>query len=232
MEAYVINMESRADRWRGVLDQSSLLGIPFLRIPAEPHGLINWSQERFAPAGVISTWKSHQKAMRTFLESVDSHGLILEDDFVASCNLAELIEKSIFDSNVDFVQLGFLYTSPQQFLAVKFANFLNNAFRLIGLVANLLRFKFPTLANKTVLLETASIPYGLIPNDIRAGGHAYIVSRKFASAAQELNTPVFLSTDGVYMSLGWMRAFRMYRVRLNKVRQSNSQSSVEGRTIN
>jgi hypothetical protein len=78
-------------------------------------------------------------------------------------------------------------------------------------------------------LEQLGVPRKIVMNDIRAGGQAYFVSRNFASAAQSMNTPVFLSTDGLFMALGVSRNFKMARLRRMWISQTNSPSSVTQR---
>jgi hypothetical protein len=84
---------------------------------------------------------------------------------------------------------------------------------------------------RRIVQEQENVPWGVVPNHIRPGGQSYIVSRRFASAALSMNTPTFNTTDAFYMSLGDVRTFRMYRMRKNLIKQSNSPSSVEQRFI-
>jgi hypothetical protein len=111
-------------------------------------------------------------------------------------------------------------------------NLINVFLRFIELTTHLRILRSSKFTGKKLINENHNLPFNLVPYDIRAGAHAYLVSQKFAQSMQLLNSPPFLSTDGLYMALSWNRAFKMYRTRVNFVRQSNSKSSVESRTIN
>jgi GR25 family glycosyltransferase involved in LPS biosynthesis len=225
-------MRSRADRWQEVLKQRNKIDFEIVRIFAVEHDLIDAKTEVFATLPIISIWKSHQTAMQHFLKSKDSHAIILEDDFNLSDNLNLLLKQINLSEDMDFVQLGYLYTSPVQYFSVKTMNFINSILRLLGLLAKLNFIGARFLQDKKLIQDNKNLPFILVPNDIRAGAHAYVISRRFALASQCFNSPVHLSTDGLYMALGWTRTFRMYRMRKNFIKQSKLFSSVTDRTLN
>jgi GR25 family glycosyltransferase involved in LPS biosynthesis len=231
MKAYVINLATRLDRWKSVISQSDRLGMECIRIDAVSISDDSVINQLFVTAGVAATWKSHQRAMYTFLESGDNYGLILEDDFLLEDGYADAIMSPSKSADYDFIQLGYLKTSPFDAIACKSANITDLFLKFLAFSSKInLRF-LKKLSNKVLVSEQARIPYRLVMNDIRAGGHSYVVSRKFAAAAQEMNYPVFISTDGYFMSLGGMRTFSMCRLRKSVVSQSNSPSSVSKRFI-
>jgi hypothetical protein len=84
---------------------------------------------------------------------------------------------------------------------------------------------------RLLIKEQEGVPWGVVPNNIRAGGQSYIVSRNFARASSEMNTPVFNTTDCFYISLGDVRTFRMLRTRKNFVKQTKSSTSVNQRYV-
>lgn len=225
-------MRSRADRWQEVLKQGNKIDLEIVRVIALEHDLIEAKTEVFATLPIVSIWKSHQKAMQLFLKSKDSHAIIFEDDFNLTKNLNFLIKQICLVADMDFVQLGYLYTSPMQYLSVKTINFTNSILRLLGLLARLNFIGVRFLRDKKLIQDNKNLPFILVPNDIRAGAHAYVISRRFATAAQFFNFPVHLSTDGLYMALGWTRTFKMYRVRKNFIYQTKSPSSVTHRSVN
>jgi GR25 family glycosyltransferase involved in LPS biosynthesis len=232
VKVYVINLENRVDRWQQVLEQLDKIGFDVDRIDAVKSDLIDSKVATFASPSVIAIWKSHQKAMTEFLKSEAAHALILEDDFYLKTDLKFLLSRIYYSEEVDFIQLGYLYTSPMQFLSVKIMNMINTFLRLAEVATHIRFMPAARLRSKKLVTENHEVPFHLIPNDIRAGAHAYLVSRKFAQSMQLFNSPTYLSTDGLYMALGWNRTFRMYRTRKNYVRQSNSISSVYFRTMN
>jgi len=229
MKAYVINLESRADRWNSVLAQSLKLELEIVRIDALPISSISEEKEGFVTPGVAAIWLSHQKAMSIFLESGDTHGLILEDDFLIEKNFAHKLANISNFVNFDFIQIGYLKTSPFDAIACHVANVVDWLLKALAF-----SFKFGLLRNariskKLLVREQVGIPAWLVVNDIRAGGHAYVVSRKFAAAVQNMNIPIFISSDGYFRALGWMRSFSMFRFRKSSVGQSKSPSSVTNR---
>lgn len=231
MKAYVINLSSRSDRWESVLQQRENLGIEVVRVEAVTTSGLDSSVERYVAPGVSATWASHKLAMRIFLESGEKFGLIMEDDFFLTKHWSDFDHSLPEQYSIDFLQLGFLRTSTLDLsryildeiwdLMLKSLSY----FRKFSLAAKLSFFQ------RRLILEQEGIPFALIPNNIRAGGQGYIVSRKFALASSEMNTPAFNSTDGFYISLGDVRTFRMYRMRRNIIRQTDSLTSVDKRYL-
>jgi hypothetical protein len=229
MRAYVINLSSRSDRWASVMEQESLLGLKIERVEAITRDEINSTDEPYVAKGVSATWKSHQKAMRLFLESSDNIGLIMEDDFLIDANFRKKFMKIVQFNKFDFIQLGILKPSPTAGISLIISNIRDLILKLlVKICSSNIRFlrKYST---RVLLSEQQGVPIFLVCSDIRAGGQAYLVSRGFAQAAQEMNQPAFLSSDGVYMSIGGMRSFRMFRIRKTIVNQTDSPTSVESR---
>jgi GR25 family glycosyltransferase involved in LPS biosynthesis len=229
MKAYVINLESRADRWNSVLAQSLKLELEIVRIDALPISSISEEKEGFVASGVAAIWLSHQKAMSIFLESGDTHGLILEDDFLIEKNFAHKLANISNFVNFDFIQIGYLKTSPFDAIACHVANVVDWLLKALAFSFKIGLLRNARISKKLLVREQVGIPAWLIVNDIRAGGHAYVVSRKFAAAAQNMNIPIFISSDGYFMALGKMRSFLMYRLGRSLVSQSNSPTSVTDR---
>jgi len=198
-----------------------------VRVPAISGSELSDTDIRYAALGVAATWMSHQSAMRKFLESEDQYCLILEDDFVIRGSLSVDLINKVINSNFDFFQIGFLRTSIFKAFAIRGSNLVDFSLKIMSRLFRLLNQN--RILGRTLIREQNSVPFGFILNDIRAGGHCYLVSRRFARAMQECNTPAFLSTDGVYMSLGWMRLFKMARYYKPIALQSASPTSVEFR---
>jgi hypothetical protein len=226
VKAYVINLDSRVDRWTDVKAQSSQLGIEIVRISAVTHETV--SPSPFVTRVIAATWQSHQRAMGSFLESDDDFGLIMEDDFVMSRGF----ELKGFDLHStlrsDFFQLGFLITGPTDRIQVLVNGYVDASLKFLRFASKGAK----NLKGKLLIREQFGIPFNVVCNDIRPGAHAYIVSREFARAAQKINSPEFLSADAVFMSMGWMRSFKMLRLRKSVFGQSKSQTSITERFIN
>lgn len=231
MRAYVINLKNRVDRWDSVIKQSDKLGLPIMRIEALNKNALEEMDAKFVASGVAATWKSHQLAMATFLETLDEYALIMEDDFLLtrSWHLKNVLR--VLELSPDFFQFGYLVTSPIDRLELTVANFFDVSLKLLKKLCSLSQRLNRRFGSRLLLLEQDGVPWDLIPNDIRAGGQAYLVSRKFAEASKYMNTPAFTSTDGVFISLGDVRSFRMFRARKVLIAQTNSPTSVEQRYI-
>ena len=231
MKALVINLDSRTDRWSDATKQAHLFPEGITRISAFEAKLIATTDLTFVPSGVVATWKSHLLAYSTFLKSsTDSHCLILEDDFVIGQE-TQFLRSLTLSSHFDFFQLGFLTPHPSDFAYRVVWDLQSLALQAFALAAKLHPLKNLSIFKSKSVLDAATTPRNTVLHDIHAGGHAYIVSRKFATHALEINNPVFLSTDGVFMALAKSRAFKMGRVRTSLVGQSGSPSSVIHRFI-
>lgn len=225
VKGFVINLDSREDRWRDSTSQFSKLPFEVERVSAVVAREIE-RDEPYVPGGVAATWRSHQKAMRAHLQSGADFGFILEDDFVVSRDISRILCKVTTAGDFDLVQFGFLTPSllrriirhviGARDILLKLLNLLSQAFSL-------------SIFEKLLIREQSGIPFSLVLNDIQAGGQSYLVSRKFSEAAQDMNNPSFLSADGMLMALSETRTFKVARVRVNQIKQSNSVTSVEVR---
>ncbi len=194
-------------------------------------GDLDGTSPTFVASGVAATWKSHQLAMATFLETSDEYGLIMEDDFLLmrSWNVGRV--SRVIDLGPDFFQFGYLVTSPIDRLELILANSMDVFLKVLNKVCSLSNNLQKKLGSRLLLVEQKGLPLNIVPNDIRAGGQAYLVSRKFAEASRFMNTPAFTSADGMFMTLGDVRSFRMFRFRKVLIAQSNSPTSVDKRYL-
>jgi hypothetical protein len=231
VRAYVINLKSRDDRWASVLQQSEKLGLPITRIEAVSKGDLDVTSPTFVASGVAATWKSHQLAMATFLETSDEYGLIMEDDFLLTRSWNASRISRVIELGTDFFQFGYLVTSPMDRLELILANSLDVFLKVLNRVCSISNNLQSKLGSRLLLVEQKGLPLNIVPNDIRAGGQAYLVSRRFAEASKFMNTPAFTSADGMFITLGDVRSFRMFRFRKVLIAQSNSPTSVDKRYL-
>lgn len=229
MKAYVINLDSRSDRWAEVIAQQSQLGLEIQRVPAVSIGSVVVSP--FVTPVIAATWQSHQKALKAFLDTPDEYALIMEDDFVLSRSWRKDRLKVGTSLNADFLQVGFLITNSFDRVQFILSGTLDCFLKMLRNLAFMSGFLGIKLGQKLLIREQVGIPLTIVCNDIRAGAHAYIVSRNFAEAALRINSPEFLSADAVYISMGWMRSFKVLRFRRSLIGQSNSESSIIDRFL-
>ena len=224
--AYVINLESRPDRWESVLSQTQNLGLDVVKVVAFDSLDIDPSIERYVPPGVAATWKSHQLAMSQMLASESSHGLILEDDFLVKRDISKIVAQVESTGEYDLIQIGFLSPSLTRRFIRHIIGIRDVTLKLLLKCDKFLNIGF---SKKLIIREQSDVPFAFVLNDIQAGGHAYMVSRRFCEAAQFMNIPAYLSADGMLMALSETRTFRVARTRRNFIKQSDSITSVQER---
>ncbi len=225
VKGFVINLDSREDRWRDSSSQFTKLPFEIERVSAVIGAEIEQG-EPYVPAGVAATWRSHQKAMRAHLDSGAEFGFILEDDFLVTRDISRVMSKVLEIGNFDLVQFGFLTPSFLRRLVRYFIGFRDFVLKFFS---RFTIFSSSSLLGKLIIREQSGVPFSLVLNDIQAGGQAYLVSKYFSKAAQEMNNPSFLSADGMLMALSETRTFKVARVRTNRITQSNSITSVQVR---
>jgi GR25 family glycosyltransferase involved in LPS biosynthesis len=169
--------------------------------------------------------------MKTFLDSDDEYGLILEDDFLLSKLWKKFNLKQVEHLQADFLQIGFLIASPLDFCKYVMDEVWDYSIKILRAFSRVPLVKALPIFERLLIKEQEGIPWSIVPNNIRAGGQSYIVSRSFAQASSEMNTPVFNTTDCFYISLGDVRTFRMLRTRKNFIKQTKSTSSVNERYV-
>lgn len=229
MKAYVINLESRTDRWESVRKQWADRPEVLVRVEAVNSNSISNAQTHFLPEPVVANWFSQCNAFREFLSTDDQYALILEDDFLLSkVDLTECLEL-IRVGRLDFLQLGYLYNSYSDFLFIKITNYRDLILKALNRSLN--HFKLG-VSNRFLVQEQTDINFKIVLNNAGAGAHAYIISRKFAEEMLQINYPVFLAADGLFIAIANLRFLKMGRLRSNKVRQSNSPSSITKRFVN
>lgn len=227
MKAYVINLNSRKDRWESVEKQIQSLGVPLIRVEAVSKNDV--LVEPFVTSAVAAAWYSHKKAMSLFLGTQDEYALILEDDFLLQARWANFEFAKYQSLDIDFLQIGYLVTTPLDLLEMKIKATADLFLKLLTWVAHTRVMKKTNIRNKVLIREQLNLPLHLVASDIRPGAHAYIVSRKFALAMQQINSPVVLSTDALYIAMGWMRSFKFVRFRKSIISQSDSVTSINER---
>jgi hypothetical protein len=137
----------------------------------------------------------------------------------------------VIELGPDFFQFGYLVTSPIDRFELILANSMDMFLKVLNKVCSSSIALQRKLGSKLLLVEQKGLPLNIVPNDIRAGGQAYLVSRKFAEASRFMNTPAFTSADGMFMTLGDVRSFRMFRFRKVLIAQTNSPTSVDQRFL-
>ena len=171
VKGFVINLDSREDRWRDSSSQFSKLPFEVDRVSAVIAGEIE-REEPFVPGGVAATWRSHQKAMRAHLKSEAEFGFILEDDFLVCHDISKVLSKVLIAGDFDLVQFGYLSPSFLRRLVRYLIGFRDVVLKLLS---RLSRVADQSLFEKLLIQEQSGIPFSLVLSDIQAGGQSYLV---------------------------------------------------------
>ena len=137
MKAYVINLDSRSDRWADVMAQQSILGLEIHRVPAVSIESVLASP--YVTPVISATWQSHQKAMRAFLNTSEEYALIMEDDFVLSRRWGKDRLQVGTNIGADFLQVGFLITNAFDRLQIILSGTFDGFLKMLRNLTNLYR---------------------------------------------------------------------------------------------
>ena len=224
-QGFVINLDSARDRLDSFLLLSAKYNRVAQRVVAVSPMNSNLSGNKYVSESVAACWESHRKVFRLFLETNFEYALIQEDDSIMKGVSIQKIVHAMSSNNIDFIQIGFLYGT----FGRKFEIFGRNLWHFLLYT---LKFIFEKISPRSdlILRPTLSEVLGdhpfLVPADIRAGTHAYVVSRHFARNVLEMNSPIVLAADDFYMALSRMRSFSMYRFFCSRASQGSWESSV------
>jgi GR25 family glycosyltransferase involved in LPS biosynthesis len=97
--------------------------------------------------------------------------------------------------------------------------------------ANRLMNSFTYFLNERKLRKRLLIGQPIIYHSFEAGTHAYVISRTFAKTMVDFNDPVYLPADLCFMGIARAKNFKILRFSKSMSKQSNSNSSINSRTI-
>ena len=107
MQAFIINLETAADRWDAIARRFERTRISVVRVPAVNGNALelpipDFHEKQFrllhgraTNPREIGCYLSHVAAMRAFLETDDAHGLICEDDITPGPEFDDAIESAL-----------------------------------------------------------------------------------------------------------------------------------------
>ena len=225
--SYLINLESRPDRLASSIDEAKKLNLNLIRIDAVT-AKFDRQSDQLLSSSALACWNSHKKALTMFLDSDQSHCLILEDDFLVKS--PSRVFREITRINIpewDFIQIGFLNTGFRDRVSRLMSNVETSVFRIAATIGRLNMFRILGFSSRLRIQRVQNVPNNCIPDDIRSGAHCFIVSRTLARTLISLNDPAFVTADGLYSALAWDKSFKMIRLRRSAVSQSNSPSSIK-----
>jgi len=219
---FVINLSNLEDRWSECKRESKKWGIELTRITAVDSNHV--TSVHFTTKNIAACWESHKLAMSHLLSSNADYALILEDDFEILNPELLLLLDDFRHTGLDFLQVGFLTTSIREGFYIVIENCYDYFIRIYGIAENL--FTKSRVSAKKLVRERKNLNRRFVLSDIRPGAHAYLLNRNAAKYFFQVNNPIFLSADDVFMAAGPMRSIKMARLRKSIVSQSGSVSSI------
>lgn len=229
---YIINLASRPDRKKHAFDQVSKfqLNSTFLEaVSVEELGPKNLG---FLTPPAMACWQSHIKVFESFLMTNEPCVVIFEDDFrIKDMTVLERLIQRLDLEDFEIVQIGFLVNNFREKIDISLKNFEFVIFSILSRLCvrnSILRARF---GDRLRVQRASGVPFGFVPDDLRAGAHAYIISRSAAlRIITEFREQNVLTADGFLIASNWTRPFRTLRVHRSFVDQINSPSSIRIQT--
>lgn len=226
--SYIINLSSRADRRGHALDQVSTFRLNSILVDAISVQELGPMNLGFLSPPAMACWQSHIKSFEYFLETNNSYACVFEDDFeIKNMPKLERYIKKLKMEDFDIIQVGFLVNNYRERVEILLKNMEFLFFFLLARACLRSSFFSARYENKLRVQRAQKVPIGFVPDDLRAGAHAYLVSRKAAlSIVSVYKNQNILTTDGFLIATNWTRPFRTLRLYKSFVDQIQSQSSI------
>jgi GR25 family glycosyltransferase involved in LPS biosynthesis len=228
IDSYVINLPSRPDRRHHVVNQISKFQLNSIIIDAvsvEELGIRNFG---FLSPPAMACWKSHLKVFEAFLQTNKTSAIIFEDDFqiVKMRSLERHLDNIKFD-DFEIVQIGFLVNNFREHTEIFLKNLEFSFFSLVSRLCIKSTFFNARYGDRLRVQRAKNVPFGFVADDLRAGAHAYLISRSAAlRIVSEFKDQSILTTDGFLIASNWTRPFRTMRLYKSLVNQIESRSSI------
>ena len=229
MPIFVINLKSRGDRRSHALSQSKKYALPIRFIEAVESHSISRSELGFLTAPAVACWKSHLFAFEQIINSGNTVGFVLEDDFEFTDfkKLQKVLDK-VQVEDWDIIQVGFLTHDLKDWVLIKIQNIESGLFHVVAKLSLRIWGEGRGLTKKLRVGRSVGVPLKFVPDDLRAGAHAYILSRNCAKVLLDHHhNQRVLTTDGLMIASNWTKPFKTIRLRKSLVRQISSASSIK-----
>lgn len=208
---YVINLEQDFYRLESTSQELMRNNLEFTRINAVAKESIV-ENSPYVTGGVMACWESHRKTLRAFLATEANFALVIEDDIkvVNDISFQESVE-TFTNSNFDVIQLGFLKPGLRNKIDITLYNMETRVFRYLAKFVGLNKRIKASLDGRMRIKIAKKTPKGWVADRFEAGTHCYIISRKAAESALNLNQPQFLSADDFFGAFAKMRHHKFIR---------------------
>ena len=222
---YVINIDSSEDRFTHFSRLNTRYGREVQRVSAVTPTNTDLSHAIYVSRSVAACWESHLKVLRLFLQSDNDFAFVQEDDSILKKFELNAYVDFMKNNSLDFLQVGYLYGTIGRKVEILGKNLLHISLLTLKVIFSCLR-PSSSINEKVLVREIFTNRTNLVPADVRAGTHAYLISRHLAEHVIQMNKPIFLAADDYFMALSRMRSFSMYRLLKSKARQGSWTSTV------
>lgn len=228
IQSYIINLTSRPDRKKHAIDQVSKFQLNSIFLEAVSVEELGPKNLGFLSPPAFACWQSHIKAFESFLKTEDLRVAVFEDDFrIKDFNTLESLIQRIDLADIGIVQIGFLANNYREKIDIVLKNFEFVFFSLISRMCAHNSFFRVRFGNRLRVQRASGVPFGFVPDDLRAGAHAYIISRPAATRiVADFKEQKALTADGFLIASNWTKPFRTLRVHRSFVGQIDSPSSI------
>ena len=229
IQAYVINLRSRADRRIEFERKHRHLRLDFQYIEAVDGASLD-TTAHFSPPNVAACWLSHQKVAELLLASDDEFALVLEDDAILDFRIMDLVnrESELSAVKLDLFQVGYNIQANRVASGHKDSS-LRTRLMLLCLMDRIIE-RIPIIHSnfcKTHNIHTIlNLPHPCVLGLFETGTHAYIISRNLARIIVRFNNPVLLPADIALCEIAKLENVNMARPSSTFSKQSDSTSSI------
>ena len=226
--SYVINLPSRPDRRQHAMNQISKFRLNSILVDAISVQELGLRHFGFLPPPAMACWKSHMKVLEAFLQTNRASAIIFEDDFqVKNMPALERYLHNVNFEDFEIVQIGFLVNNYRERTEIFLKNLEFSFFSLVSRLCVLSTFFNARYGHKLRVQRARNVPFGFVADDLRAGAHAYLISRPAAMRlVSDFKNQNILTTDGFLIATNWTRPFRTLRLYKSLINQIESPSSI------
>ena len=128
----------------------------------------------------------------------------------------------------DLIQIGFLNIGIRSRIDTLFANLESLLFYILARLSKRFSWISDSIGDRLRVKRAEDVPWGYVPDDLRAGAHAYLITSKMAETLlKDYRNQNVLTADGFLIATNWTRPFRTLRLKKSLVGQTNSISSIK-----
>lgn len=242
LSIYLINIDTRLDKYLRIESQLSKLGYAFKKISAKtPENTSLFNLDFCPPPTVQANWLSHLEVYKNLIKSKKNFCLVLEDDCIFSNRFGKLLETIETFETLDFdiLQIGYLkqdntVSQKNVFVATIRLKIYRNVLKITKFFNKFLNAEdsFNYVSKRILKLESLVIKSKelksrhLIKEEFLSGTHAYIISRSFAHKILNYNKPITMGADLALQMLSISGNWKIYRTAYSFAKQDDVKADI------